>query len=105
VGGGARLFFAAPVLAAHALGFVFLQLGFQRGGALATAGVASLVTNAVPIAAGMILYGDALPSGALGAARLLSFAAVVAGAALLTRGPDRPAAARPEPDRRAAPSG
>jgi hypothetical protein len=105
VGGGARLFFAAPVLASHALGFVFLQLGFQRGGALATAGVASLVTNAVPIAAGMTLYGDGLPSGALGVARLLSFAAVVAGAALLTRGPGQPAAARPEPDRRAAPTG
>jgi drug/metabolite transporter (DMT)-like permease len=87
VGGGARLLFGLPVLAAHGLGFVFLQLGFQRGGALATAGVATLFTNAVPIAAGMILYGDALPSGALGVARLLSFAAVVAGAVLLTRGP------------------
>src|SRR5439155_622931 len=39
VGGGARLLFALPVLTAHGLGFVFLQLGFQRGGALATAGV------------------------------------------------------------------
>jgi hypothetical protein len=87
VGGGARLLFAAPVLAAHGLGFVFLQLGFQRGGALTTAGVATLFTNAVPIAAGMVLFGDGLPSGALGAARVLSFAAVVAGAALLTRGP------------------
>lgn len=90
VAGGARLFFAFPVLAAHGLGFVFLQLGFQRGGALATAGVATMFTNAVPIAAGMVLYGDGLPSGALGVARLLSFAAVVAGAALLTRGPGLP---------------
>jgi hypothetical protein len=87
VGGGARLLFVLPLLAAHGLGFVFLQLGFQRGGALTTAGVATLFTNAVPIAAGMVLFGDGLPSGALGVARLLSFAAVVAGAALLTRGP------------------
>jgi hypothetical protein len=87
VAGGSRLLFGAPVLAAHGLGFVFLQLGFQRGGALATAGVATLFTNAVPIAAGMVLYGDGLPSGMLGVARLLSFAAVVAGAVLLTRGP------------------
>jgi len=86
VGGGARLLFVLPLLAAHGLGFVFLQLGFQRGGALTTAGVETLFTNAVPIAAGMVLFGDGLPSGALGIARLLSFAAVVAGAALLTRG-------------------
>jgi hypothetical protein len=87
VAGGNRLVFAAPVLAAHGLAFVFLQLGFQRGGALTTAGVATLFTNAVPIAAGMALYGDGLPSGVLGVARLLSFAAVVAGAVLLTRSP------------------
>jgi drug/metabolite transporter (DMT)-like permease len=91
VGGGARALFALPVLAAHGLGFVCLQLGFQRGGAIATAGVATLFTNAVPIAAGMVLYGDGLPSGPLGVARLLSFAAVVAGAALLTRAPALPA--------------
>jgi hypothetical protein len=91
VGGGARVLLALPVLAAHGLGFVCLQLGFQRGGAIATAGVATLFTNAVPIAAGMVLYGDGLPSGALGVARLLSFAAVVAGAVLLTRAPALPA--------------
>ena len=90
VGGGARLLFGLPVLTAHGLGFVFLQLGFQRGGALTTAGVATLFTNAVPIAAGMVLYGDGLPAGGLGVARLLSFTAVVAGAALLTRGPGLP---------------
>ncbi|TML52028.1 MAG: hypothetical protein E6G21_06065 [Actinobacteria bacterium] len=93
VAGGSRLLFAAPVLAAHGLGFVFLQFGFQRGGALTTAGVATLFTNAMPIAAGMVLFGDGLPSGPLGVARLLSFAAVVAGAALLTRTPGVPAGA------------
>jgi hypothetical protein len=87
VAGGARLLFAAPALAAHGLGFVSLQLGFQRGGALATAGVATLFTNALPIAAGMILFGDGLPAGVLGTVRLLSFVAVVAGAVLLTRSP------------------
>src|SRR5581483_6572927 len=44
------------VLACHGLGFVALQLGFQRGGALATAGVATLLTNGVPIAAGMAVF-------------------------------------------------
>jgi hypothetical protein len=97
VGGGARLLFAPAVLAAHGLGFVFLQLGFQRGGALTTAGVATLFTNAVPIAAGMVLFGDGLPSGALGVARVLSFAAVVAGAALLTRSTGLPVEVVPAP--------
>src|SRR5919201_1032258 len=87
VGSAGQLGFVPAVLAAHGLGFILLQLGFQRGSALATAGVATLFTNAVPIAAGMVLYGDGLPAGALGVARLLSFAAVVAGAVLLTRGP------------------
>src|SRR5262249_60219664 len=40
--GGARLAFVPAVLACHGLAFVALQLGFQRGGALATAGVATL---------------------------------------------------------------
>jgi hypothetical protein len=98
VGGGAHLFFAAPVLAAHGLGFVFLQLGFQRGSALTTAGVATLFTNAVPIVAGMALYGDGVPAGALGVVRIASFAAVVAGAALIARGPAAvPPAVRAEP--------
>jgi drug/metabolite transporter (DMT)-like permease len=85
VAGGARLAFVPAVLAAHGLAFILLQLGFQRGGALATAGVATLFTNAVPIVAGMVLFHEPLPSGALGVLRILSFAAVVAGAVLLTR--------------------
>lgn len=94
VAGGARLAFVPAVLAAHGLAFVFLQLGFQRGGALATAGVATLFTNAVPIVAGMALFHEPLPSGALGAARILAFVAVVSGAVLLTHPGDEPAAAR-----------
>jgi hypothetical protein len=62
VGGGARLAFVPAVLAAHGLVFILLQLGFQRGGALATAGVATLFTNAVPIAAGMALFHEPLPA-------------------------------------------
>ncbi len=85
VAGGARLAFIPAVLAAHGLAFILLQLGFQRGGALATAGVATLFTNAVPIAAGMALFHESLPSGPLGALRILSFAAVITGAVLLTR--------------------
>ena len=85
VGGGARLAFVPAVLAAHGLAFVLLQMGFQRGGALATAGVATLFTNALPIGAGMAVFHDPLPSGALGTTRIVAFAVVVVGAALLTR--------------------
>jgi drug/metabolite transporter (DMT)-like permease len=90
VGGGWRLGFIPVLLACHGLAFVCLQLGFQRGSALATAGVATLLTNAVPIAAGIVLFHEHLPGGALGAVRLLAFAAVVAGAAALAR-PEREA--------------
>jgi hypothetical protein len=84
VGGTAWLVFAAVLLAAHGSAFACLQLGFQRGDALATAGTATLLTNLLPIVAGLALFGEGLPSGALGVARVAAFAAVVAGAALLS---------------------
>jgi hypothetical protein len=62
-------------------------LGFQRGGALQTAGVATLLTNALPIAAGALVFGEPIPSGPAGVARILAFACVVAGAAFLARAP------------------
>jgi len=83
--GGARLGFVPALLACHGLAFVALQLGFQRGGALATAGMATLWTNALPIAAGSILFGESLPGGARGAARVAAFACVVLGATALAR--------------------
>ena len=89
--GGARLWFVPAFLACHGLAFAALQLGFQRGGALATAGVATVFTNSLPIAAGVALYGETLPEGARGALRVLAFALVVAGAALLARGESAPA--------------
>jgi hypothetical protein len=83
--GGGRLAFVPALLACHGLAFVALQLGFQRGGALATAGMATLWTNALPIAAGSILFGESLPPGMRGVARVAAFACVVIGAAALAR--------------------
>jgi hypothetical protein len=95
VGGGAAVLFTGAVLACHGLAFVALQLGFQRGGALATAGVSTLAMNALPIAAGMLVFGEGVPAGGFGGLRVLAFAAVVAGAAFLARsGPDRRAVPR-----------
>ena len=96
VGGGARLAFVAVLLACHGAAFVVLQLGFQRGGVLATAGLASLFTNAVPIVAGIALFGEGVPSGWMGPARVLAFAAVVVGGAGLARGEPRAAGGRVE---------
>jgi hypothetical protein len=83
--GGARLAFVPVLLACHGLAFVALQLGFQRGSALATAGLASLWTNALPIAAGTLLFAESLPDGARGVARVAAFVCVLIGAVALAR--------------------
>jgi hypothetical protein len=85
VGGGGRFAFVVALIACYGLGTSVLQAGFQHGNALVTAGVATLVTNAVPIAAGMTLFAEPLPHGALGAVRVAAFALVVVGAVALAR--------------------
>jgi hypothetical protein len=82
VDGGNIGFFFALVLC-YGAGTAVLQGGFQRGDALVTAGIATLLTNALPIVAGMTIFGEPLPGGWLGAVRIAAFAAVVAGAFLL----------------------
>lgn len=83
VHGGQWLVLVPVVLAAHGLAFVSLQLAFQRGTALASAGISTLLTNALPIAAGILLFREQLPLGVLGFVRVASFVLVVAAAALL----------------------
>jgi hypothetical protein len=85
VSGGPRLAFVPVLLACHGLAFVALQLGFQRGSALATAGLASLWTNALPIAAGTLLFAESLPDGARGVVRVAAFVCVLIGAVALAR--------------------
>jgi hypothetical protein len=86
--GGARAVFAIGVVAGYSLGTAFLQLGYQKGGALTVAGLATLLTNALPIAAGTVALGEPVPEGVFGGVRILAFAAVTLGAILLAR-PDR----------------
>jgi len=95
--GGAWVVLVAVLLAAHGLAFVALQFGFQRGGALATAGTATLLTNALPIAAGLLLFHEHLPGGGLGAVRAVGFVLVVAAAAVLARTEEPVTPARAEP--------
>jgi hypothetical protein len=90
--GGVRAAFAIGVVIGYSLGTAFLQLGYQKRGALTVAGLATLLTNALPIAAGTVVLGEPVPSGAFGAVRIVAFAAVTLGAILLAR-PDRGTAA------------
>ncbi len=82
-GGRENVAFLVCLIAFYGVGTVLLQAGFQRGSALTTAGLATLLTNALPIAAGMTVFGEPLPAGWIGAVRIAAFAAVVAGAVLL----------------------
>jgi drug/metabolite transporter (DMT)-like permease len=83
--GGGRAAFALAAIFGYVLGTSLLQIGYQRGAALTIAGIATLLTNALPIAAGPVLLDETLPEGGLGALRILAFATVIAGAVLLAR--------------------
>jgi len=82
-GGIENAAFLVCLVVFYGAGTAVLQAAFQRGGALTTAGLSTLLTNALPIAAGMVLFHEPLPSGVIGAVRVAAFAAVIAGAVLL----------------------
>jgi hypothetical protein len=83
--GGIWLVALLPLVACYATGTGVLQRAFQHGSALTAAGLATLVTNAVPIAAGFVLFDETLPHDPRGALQVAAFAAIVASAALLGR--------------------
>lgn len=83
---GVGLLFVPILAVCTALGFVTLQLAFQRGRVLETAGSSTLVNNLIPIVGGVVVFHETIPSGLPGVARVASFVAVVAGAVLLASG-------------------
>ena len=83
--GGLRVLFVLPLVVGYTTGTTLLQVGYQAGGALTVAGLATLLTNALPIAAGTVVLDEPVPPGAYGGVRVLAFAAVTAGAFLLAR--------------------
>jgi hypothetical protein len=97
--GGWRIAFVVPLIVGYTLGTALLQIGYQAGGALTVAGLATLLTNALPIAAGTVILDEPVPSGALGVLRVLAFVAVTIGAVLLAR-PEERGSARAEDVRR-----
>jgi hypothetical protein len=89
---GNGLIFVPLLAVCTALGFVALQLAFQRGRVLETAGLSTLINNLIPIVGGLVLFHESLPRGLAGGARVASFAAVVCGAVLLAHPPPEPLA-------------
>jgi hypothetical protein len=85
------------MIACYGIGTMLLQMGFQRGGALVTAGLATLLTNAIPIAAGATIFREPLPRGAFGVLRLTAFATVVVSGVLLARPADDARGGDPPP--------
>jgi hypothetical protein len=81
--GGIWVIAAIPLVVSYALGTSLLQAGFQHGDALIPAGLATLATNSLPIAAGFVVFGEELPGGARSTLQLAAFAALVVSGALL----------------------
>ena len=94
--GGARAGFVLTLIVGYSLGTALLQVGYQAGSALTVAGLATLLTNALPIAAGTIVLDEPVPGGLFGAMRVLAFVAVTVGAVLLAR-PEKPSETRAGP--------
>jgi hypothetical protein len=92
--GGARVAFVLTLIVGYMVGTSLLQIGYQAGGALTVAGLATLLTNLVPIVAGTVVLHEHIPSGPLGALRIVAFAAVSVGGLLLAQ-PDDPKSGRP----------
>jgi drug/metabolite transporter (DMT)-like permease len=98
VSGGIWLVAVFTLVVCYALGTSILQGAFQHGDALTGAGLATLATNAIPIAAGFIVFGEQLPPGSKGALQVAAFASLVVSAAFLARVRLSRAAAEPVPD-------
>jgi drug/metabolite transporter (DMT)-like permease len=94
--GGAWLVALVILIVAYAAGTGVLQSAYQHGDALTAAGTATMVTNAVPIVAGFVLFGETLPHGTRAVLQIAAFACLVVSAVALghRQAPDRPARSR-----------
>jgi hypothetical protein len=94
--GGWWLAALATLIVAYATGTSVLQWAYQRGDALTAAGLATMATNAVPIAAGFVLFGETLPHGTRAVLQIAAFACLVASAVALGH-QQAPQAGQPTP--------
>lgn len=81
--GGAWLVALVTLVVAYGAGTSLLQSAYQQGDVLTAAGMATMVTNAVPIAAGFVLFHETLPRGTPAALQIAAFACLVASAVAL----------------------
>jgi hypothetical protein len=81
--GGWWLLALVPLILAYGTGTSVLQTAYQRGDALTAAGMATMVTNAVPIAASFVLFGERLPIGAFAVLQIAAFGFLVISAVAL----------------------
>jgi hypothetical protein len=81
--GGLWLIAIVTLILAYGTGTSVLQSAYQRGDALTAAGTATMVTNAVPIAAGFVLFGEVLPHGFRAVLQIAAFACLVLSAVAL----------------------
>jgi len=81
--GGLWLVALASLVVAYGTGTSVLQSAYQRGDALTGAGTATMAANAVPIAAGFVLFGEILPHGTRAVLQVAAFACLVASAVAL----------------------
>src|SRR3954451_16820755 len=63
---GTRLFFVIPLVICYTVGTLLVQVGYHADGALRVAGLATLLTNALSIAAGMLVLDEPVPGGVFG---------------------------------------
>ena len=93
--GGLWLVALATLIVAYAVGTSVLQWAYQRGDALTAAGMATMAANAVPIAAGFVLFGETLPRGLRAVLQVAAFGCLVASAVALGHQQAPRAASRP----------
>jgi drug/metabolite transporter (DMT)-like permease len=94
--GGAWLIALVTLIIGYGIGTSVLQSAYQKGDALTAAGTATMVTNAVPIVAGFVLFGETLPHGIRAVAQVAAFGCLIASAVFLGR-KDAPDPAGPVP--------
>ncbi len=68
------------LIVTDAAGTSVAQSAYQRGDVLTAAGTATIMTNAVPIMAGFVPFGERLPHGIRTVLQLAAFACLVASA-------------------------
>jgi hypothetical protein len=79
--GGLWLAARTTLIMTYAAGTSVLQSAYQRGDVLTAAGTATIMTNAVPLTAGFVPFGQRLPHGIRAVLQLAAFACLVASAA------------------------